>query len=167
MKALLTTLALLVASPAIAGEHPDRLMFLVSLIDRAPTRAMLLDAGAGARGEGLAAIAADRDLPRYPRARAAALLAWFPLATQELSALVSGADDAEVRIQAIDALVRVQGPAALPTLIPVLDGRRADLRGAAARALARVAAPEVQDALQSRRAMFTPAVRWVVDRLRP
>jgi len=50
--------------PALAYDdaHPARLLFLMRLIDQVPTKAQMIEAGAGENGEALIAIARDEML---------------------------------------------------------------------------------------------------------
>ena len=80
MRALWLSLVLsLSAAPVFAEEkdHSPKLMLLMRLIDQVPTKAQLIEAGAGLRGAALVAIANDTTLPRYPRMRAAGASGMF------------------------------------------------------------------------------------------
>lgn len=163
----LTTLlvALLLPAAAQAAEHPARLLLLTKLIDQVPTKAQLVEAGAGAHGEALYAIAADETLPRYPRARAASMLGHFdtPKARGRLADLLDDPRivDREVKIQALAALVRLEGPASLERLSDLSVHPDPELRAAAIRNLGRVEHPRVQAILQARLAEGAEPVRWV------
>src|SRR5688572_21182046 len=106
-KLMVSLILILIAAPVLAYEnvHPERLMFLMKLIDQVPTKAQLIEAGAGAQGEALVAIANDAMLPRYPRMRAAGALGMFEEAKPALASIVEAGDDVEVRIQALNSLV--------------------------------------------------------------
>lgn len=146
--------AALVALPALGfgQEAPERLMFLLRLIDQSPTAAQLVEAGAGEAGEVLIAIAKDPEVARYPRMRAAGSLGLFPSPATEaaLAALVRGGDDLEVRIQALAALTHLQQARALPLLEGLVAHREVELRAAAVRNLARLEHPRVRSLLEAR-----------------
>ena len=139
MRTLLVSLILFAASPALAYEnHPEQLMLLMKLIDQVPTKAQLIEAGSGDRGEALVAIANDAALPRYPRMRAAGALGMFPEARPALAAIVENSDDVEVRIQALNSLVLIEKGEARPRLDALLLHAHPEMRAAAARQLSRL-----------------------------
>jgi hypothetical protein len=138
MRAIWLSLALvLAATPALAEErdHPAKLMLLMRLIDQVPTKAQLLEAGAGEHGGALVAIARDTALQRYPRMRAAGALGMFKEAKLALAAIVEQGDDVEVKIQALSALVHVEGAEARSRLNRLKLHAHPDLRAAALRQL--------------------------------
>ena len=140
MRALVLALFIL-AAPAIAEayEHPARLMFLMKLIDQVPTKAQLIDAGAGDGGEQLISIALDRRQQRYPRMRAAGSLALFDgEASRAALATLIEDEDVEVGIQALVAMVHLEGASARPRLTALLTHPNAALRASASRQLARL-----------------------------
>jgi HEAT repeat protein len=165
----LLALALGVASAASAApaQPSERLMLLLNLIDQVPTRADLVAAGVGEDGAALLAVAKDGALKRYPRARAAGLLALFdaPAARQGLASLVDdpAVKDREVRIQALAALVHLEGPAAFPRLSSLSRDPDPELRAAALRNLGRLHHPEKQALLHARLAEGGEAVPWIRD----
>ncbi|MBI4816688.1 MAG: HEAT repeat domain-containing protein [Deltaproteobacteria bacterium] len=99
---MFASLSLLAVS---AEAHPDRLLEALSAIDVIPTRAVL--ASVGASEAELLAVSTDPQLPRYTRARAAAMLGLFPTraADKGLRELCTNTKlDREVRIQAMFSL---------------------------------------------------------------
>ena len=141
MRALLLALFFLAAPPiAEAYDHPARLMFLMRLIDQVPTKAQLIEAGAGEDGAALISIANDRTLQRYPRMRAAGSLALFDSIASRaaLAEIIEDGDDVEVKIQALVALVHLEGAAARPRLDALLQHQEPELRASALRQLARL-----------------------------
>lgn len=140
MRALVLALFFLLAPALVdASDHPARLMFLMKLIDQVPTKAQLIEAGAGDHGEQLISIAFDRTQQRYPRMRAAGSLALFDgEASRAALTLLVEDDDVEVSIQALVALVHLEGRAARPRLEALLKHPKAELRASASRQLARL-----------------------------
>ena len=134
---MLTLLALLISAPT---DHPERLMLLMNLIDQVPTRAQMIEAGAGEHGEALVAIARDASLPRYPRMRAAGSLALFdtPESRAALGVILDQVEDQEVQIQALVALVHLEGARLTPRLQALKQHPNPELRAAAARQLDRL-----------------------------
>ena len=151
-------LAIGTAVPATAlaaeADHPPALMAIVTSIDHIPTIDSVRDAGAGTDGSALIAIATDRTLPRYPRARATALLAFFDsrAAREGLHRLVSSPAfvDREVKIQAVAALTYLDPGRALPLLEKVVLHENVHLRAAAVRALSRLEQPRARRLLVDR-----------------
>lgn len=163
----LFTLGLLLSLPVAgqAAEHGERLLLLTKLIDQVPTKAQLVEAGAGAHGEALLAIAKDKDLPRYPRARAASMLGHFDSdkGRASLASLIDDPQilDREVKIQALASLVYLDGAKSFDRLSSMLQDPDPELRAAAVRNLGRIQHPGVQAALQARLADGVESVRWV------
>lgn len=155
-----------VASAAPA-DHSDRLLLLLNLIDQVPDRAALLEAGADDAGEALTRVARDEALPRYPRMRAAGLLALFPSreAKARLAALVDdpAVNDREVRIQGLAALVHLEGPAAFERLAAFARDPDPKLRASALRNLSRIEHPQKQALLQARLAEDGEQEPWIRD----
>jgi HEAT repeat protein len=153
IKVLSLAVAIFASAPALAA--PDQLLEILSMIDVRPTREQLLEAGSGAHGEVLAEIALDRTRSRYVRTRAASSLSFFDdeNAKSALSRVIDGADDAEVRIQAIAAFGVVEGKKAVPRLSVLLADQHPEVRAAAVRALVRTRAPEVGSLLAARLAV--------------
>ena len=163
-------LAFLLGAPAgyaAPADHPERLLLLLNLIDQVPDRAQLVEAGADDAGAALERVARDAALPRYPRARAAGLLALFehPEARARSAALVDDAavKDREVRIQALAALVHLEGPRAFARLSSLSRDPDPELRAAALRNLGRVEHPEKQALLHARLAEDGEPVAWIRD----
>jgi hypothetical protein len=121
-------------------DHPKELMLLMRLIDQIPTRAQLIEAGAGEKGEALVAVLADTTLARYPRMRAAGALGMFASVESRasLASAIDGDGDVEVRIQALASLVHLEGHAARPRLNALSSHAHPELRSAARRQLARL-----------------------------
>lgn len=159
--------SLFVASTAFGApeDHPAELLLLMRLIDQVPTRAQMDAAGAGRSGKALVAIARDRDLPRYPRIRAAGSLALFdtPASRQALAALLDdeAIEDPEVKIQALAALVHLEGTRTLPRLDDLLDHVHPELRAAAVRNLGRLDHPAARTALRARAEANVEPVPWI------
>ncbi len=121
------------------GAEPETLVSALSLIDQVPTRAQLLALGADAEGAALRRIAEDASRPAYTRIRAVSFLAWFDSAETRSMLTRLLTDEAapimEMRVQALRALARLEGPAARPRLERYLGHGAPELRGAAERAL--------------------------------
>lgn len=153
------------ASAAEAAEHPADLLLLTKLIDQVPSKAQLVAAGAGDNGEALFAIATDKGLTRYPRARAASMLGHFDSAKgrAQLKALLDSPEvvDREVKIQALSSLVYLDKAATFERLSGLLTHPDPQLRAAAVRNLGRIEHPGVQAALQARLADGAEPVAWV------
>lgn len=170
LKVLLPTLAFsfLAGAPALAahGDHPENLMFLVTLIDGVPTRAALDAAAAGDQGAGLVAIARDSSLPRYPRTRAAAMLGAYsgPRVAPALEGIIATADDIEVRIQAIASLAQTSGDGAIPRLEGLIQGKQPELSAASARALARMNTARARQVLSKHLPLMPPSLRRSIER---
>lgn len=168
-KSTLLCVALMAAIPAasIAAPHEARLLTLMNLIDQVPTAAQLLAAGAGQSGGALLQIAQDMALKRYPRARAASLIAIFdtPEARRNLAALLDDSKivDAEIKIQALSGLVYLEKAQAFERLSLMARDPNPDLRAAALRNLGRIQHAGVQAVLQSRIADGAESVGWVRD----
>lgn len=139
----LCSLSIAPAASADPGDHPEKLLLLMRLIDEVPTRAQMIEAGSGENGEALLAIARDASLPRYPRMRAAGSLALFE-SNESRIALAGLIDDPalgdhEVKIQALAALVHLEGAKIRPRLDAMRAGHpHPELRAAAARQLDRL-----------------------------
>ena len=153
------------AASASELEHPPRLLLFTSLIDQSPSRAQLTKAGAGAQGQGLAAIVWDRSVSRYQRARAAAMLGFWPQSQPELQKII-GADalDTEIRIQAMGALVYAVKGRAWPALSRYFDSPNPALANAAARALLTVDDPTLQAKLTKNIERFSPGTQRAIQR---
>src|SRR5262245_39747952 len=170
MRRMITTTILLALNvfAFAANASPDRLRELLSLIDVQPTQAQLIDAGAGAHGEALEAIALDRASSRYVRTRAASSLSYFDdaLARASLAKVIAEAlDDPEVRIQAIAALSVSAGRTAVPRLSSLLADPVAEVRAAAVRGLIRTRAPEARALLRAKlESESAPLVRAQIER---
>jgi len=164
---LLLAVGLTVALPAagLAAEHPAKLLLLTKLIDQVPTKAQLVEAGAGAHGEALFAIAKDAELSRYPRARAASMLGHFDTdkGRDQLAALLDDPQvlDREVRIQALASLVALEKARAFDRLQGLLSDADPELRAAAVRNLGRIEHPQAKATLQAHLAQDREPVRWV------
>lgn len=162
MKKLLLAL-LLSSAPAVAAPeaHSSRLLYLLNLIDQVPDAAQLAAAGVDAQGQALYAVAADRQLPRYPRARAAGLLGRYsgPASVAALSRLLAESDDLEVKVQAIAGLTHLEGNQALPRLQGLLADREPELRAAAIRGLRRLDTPAARTLLNQHRQVEKEA--WI------
>lgn len=169
IKTTLFTLALTLTLPVagLAAEHDSRLLLLLNLIDQVPTQAQLLEAGAGPNADALFRVAQDASLKRYPRARAAGLIALFatPKAQLHLAALLDDqtVTDSEVKVQALSGLVYLQGPAAFERLSQLSRDPDPELRAAAVRNLGRIDHPGVQAVLQARLVSGAEPVGWVRD----
>ena len=158
-----------VEAQAAAGDHPDRLLLVLRLIDQVPTKAQLVEAGAGARGEALIRVADDRTLRRYTRVRAAGLLAHFDDAKTRgaLRRLVQTSDDVEVRLQALVGLTYAERTAARPLLVKLLNDPNPHLRAAAGRGLVRIKAADRSAVIRARIEQETvPWVRSALHRAR-
>ncbi|MEZ4265122.1 MAG: hypothetical protein R3F39_02000 [Myxococcota bacterium] len=136
--ALALALALLaLASPsahAAAADHSKRLLDHLGAIDQVPPAEALRDAaGDTPVEEALFRVAADRELPDYPRRRAAMLLGAFPGATARayLETIAATAELQDLRWAAIYAFVRSVAPQ--------------DLHAALAFAAQRLASPQPLD----------------------
>lgn len=152
------------AAADAAKTHPEDLVRLLSYLDVIPTIDQLRAAGAGAQGDALARVAADRAQHRYVRMRAASALGAFdaPSNRTALATLVDADDDdREVRLQALTALTWLEKAAALPRLERLLGHSDPELRAAALRNLARVPGPAARAAVESflGRAEPTPWVK--------
>lgn len=153
------------AALAAPGAHAPGLMQLLNVLDQVPSRAMLVTAGAGDDGAALVAIARDATLKRYPRMRAAAMLALFegPAVQRGLRGLLDDPQvrDREVRIQALAALVHLEKGASFDRLRRLANDPDPELRAAALRNLGRIEHPEKQAVLQSR--IQAERLEWVRD----
>lgn len=162
MKKLILALSLF-AAPAWAApeDHPERLLFLLNLIDQVPNVAQLAEAGVDPTGRALYAVAADPSLPRYPRARAAGLLGRYASveARGSLARLLTESNDLEVRVQAVAGLSYQEGAAALPRLKALLAEREPELRAAAIRGLQRINTPSARRLLEQHQKVETEG--WV------
>ena len=150
-----------IAQTSPTTRHSERLLLVLRLIDQVPTKDQLLAAGAGQNGEALLNIANDRTLKRYPRMRAAGLLAHFD-SRQNRSALrrlVETSDDVEVRLQALVGLTHLEGANTEAFLVPLLDHANPHLRAGAARGLVRIKAVNRHAVLTAR--IQKESVPWV------
>ncbi len=170
MKILTNTLlcvALLAVTPAmtLAGPHQVDLLTLMNLIDQVPTQSQLLAAGSGQNGEALLQIAQNADLKRYPRARAASLIALFdtPEARQNLALLLDDSKivDTEIKIQALSGLVYLEKAQAFERLSLMTRDPNPELRAAALRNLGRIEHAGVQAVLHSRMTEGAESVPWI------
>lgn len=107
----LLLLGMLCAAPALAETDDSRtLRVVLGSPDQIPTAAQIT--ALDAEGATLRAIVADRREPRYLRMRAASLLGLFdrPEVRGQLARVIDASDDdIEVRVQALDALARMEG----------------------------------------------------------
>jgi HEAT repeat protein len=147
----------------------NTLILLLSLLDVVPTKAQLVEAGAGQHGEVLAQVAMDQSVPRYARTRAASSLSMFDdeIARASLAALIDdpALDDPEVRIQAIAAYTVLERDRALPKLSLLAADRHPEIRAAAIRAAARLEHPDAKRLLAGRLNLENDAaVRALIER---
>lgn len=169
MRAKLFFLTMLGAAPLAAHADPAPRAPLVRVLqspDQIPTadQVRALDAD----GSALRAIATDRAQTRYLRVRAASLLGLYdrPEVRAALAALAdAAADDVEVRVQALDALARLEGPAGEARLVRALGSEQRVLREVAVIGLARRGSRDVL--VRHRRVEKDPAINARIDALRP
>lgn len=162
--AILTTVSALGAPVAASADDAATLRALLVSPDQVPDLAMVhaLDAD----GSRLAGIAADKAASRYLRIRATSLLGSYD--RPEIRAVLVGladraTEDIEVRVHALDAVARLEGPAGEARLVRALASADRAIREVAviglerrgARAvLARHRAVERDAAIASRIARF-------------
>lgn len=167
IKKTLLSLAITLALPSMgmAAEHDARLLMLMNLIEQVPTKAQLQ--AAGATPEALLSIANDKALKRYPRARAASMIAHFdtPQARLHLAALLQDSQikDSEVKVQALNGLVYLEGAGSFERLERLSKHDHPELRAAAVRNLGRIQHPGVQGVLRNRLVEGVESVAWIKD----
>lgn len=143
---LLVLSSVLLGGVADATPEREALARAVGLIDQLPTKAQLIALGADPEGRGLLEIANDPSRSVYVRVRAVSFLAWFDSEPSRagLSRIANdeGSPVLELRVQALRSLALMEGPLARAKIEPYLDHSSAELRAAAARALALIRAAE-------------------------
>lgn len=166
--ALLALTAL--SAHAALPDHSARLLDLLGAIDQVPPAQALRDAaGDTPVEEALFRVAADRDLPDYPRQRAAMLLGAFPGATARayLETVARTAELQDLRWAAIYTFVRSVGAedthSALIFAAKTLRSGHALDREAVIRALRHVPGAAAE-ALVTKQQATDPAVQAAVRR---
>lgn len=144
---------------AHASEHRSEVLLILRLIDQIPTRVDL--DRSGVRPPELLAVAEDKALHRYVRARAAGMLGHFdePGVRAAVRRLVTSSKDVEVRLQALVALTHLEGVASQTLLTELLEHPHPELRAAAFRGLVRIAAPNLSELIAHR--LDVEAIPWV------
>ena len=136
---IVVALTMTLSSTAFAANLQDYLQHPEAVFNKA----QWIEAGAGANGAALLAVAQDTQAHRYLRMRAASALGFFPEQQAGLAQLAQDdRQDLEVRLQALNAYTLLAKKKSLPLLERLSESTQVQLRAAAGRNLLRVPGPE-------------------------